>query len=659
MRWSLCALLLLLVPSPAFAQLAIQFTTPANPTVTGPTLNVAGTVSNATGTPTVTVDDVAATVTQSTDPNTPNDWTWSAQSVPLVAGSQTLTAKVIDDVDTQTATLGVDAHLFIDVSAPSTPPATPIVTTRTGVRFTGKVVVSDVPADSDPNSITFALRGLTTPLDPNFAFSQFVKIAAGTSIVFLTASDGDPNHPTNSFLTSYNVTRTVVCDDNPNDPNFPTAIAPDPGSLGSAFSYSVDRSDDLPNEDPSSIDCEVRQNSDGTLSFTPPVGHCTLRAAIQASNVHHQMDPNAPGDRIFIGPRHIVLRRKGAHEDHSDTGDLDIRGDLRLIGNGRDVTTIDARGLGDRVIDVGPGVKLQLFDLTLSGGQAPPAPDPNTPQVGAGGCLRDFGTLLAVNTAFLSCGATTDGGAILQDAGSARLTCAIVARGKSRHDGGGIMAVLDLENATLSLNSAGDKGGAIAQQSIATAQPSFTLKNGTLTGNSAKLTGGVLELGANNQATINNTTFSGNRAKAGSTLSGGAAVTISNSILGDTAKLGCDPNAPETITSGGGNVERGDSCLKVTGAHDLVNTDPKLGGLASNNPSITSGLPPTQKLMITSPAIDFAGVQTPCTGLDARDTERFDWPGLGLTDPNELAVQSPPFCDSGSFELSAPGAQPP
>ena len=665
MRWSLCALLLLCAPSLAFADPTVVFTQPdPNHPDTVTSAAVTGTITNATGTPTASVDGVSATVTA--DPNTAGKFTFSALAVPIVLGPQTLSAVVTDDAATVTQNLDIVAHFVIEISAPT---MQTITTGRTGVRFTGKVV-TDVPGDTDPNKINFVLRGIATPLDPNFAFNQFVKVAAGTSLAFVSADDKQVTGHNNSFATEYSLTRDVVCDDSPNEPNFPPAIAPDMGSLDKSFSYSVDRSDDLPNEDPNSIDCEVRELSDPSLSFTPPVAHCTLRAAIQASNRHQALqdanDPNHPatGDRIFIGARHVVLRRKGANESASDTGDLDIAAgsNLRLIGNGRDVTTIDARGLGDRVIDVGPGANLELFDLTLTGGQAPPAPDPNTPQIGAGGCLRDFGTLRANNTAFLNCGATTDGGAIFQSGGSAKLTCSIVARGKSKRDGGGIAApngaVLDLENSTISLNSAGRNGGAVSLPAIESAQPTFTLTTGTLTGNSARLAGGALDLGAENQATLNNCTFSTNRAKAGSTLSGGADVTVSNSILGDTQKLACDPNAPETITSGGGNIDRGDSCIKVPGAHDMIGTNPLLGGLLSNNPSVTSGLPPTQKLMTDSPALDFAGVQTPCTPLDARDIERFDWPGRG-TDPNDVGSQTPPFCDAGAFELTTPGAQPP
>ncbi|HXZ86009.1 MAG TPA: choice-of-anchor Q domain-containing protein [Myxococcota bacterium] len=663
MRWSPCALLLLLAPSSlAFAAPKVAFTLPDpnNPVVTSPL--VTGTVSGATGTPTVTVtvsgdpnNPVPATVTL-TDPNN-GDFTFSAKPLPFALGPQTLTATETDGTGpgTDTATLDLDVPFVIVVSAPTTPTVT---TGRTGVRFTGQVQ-GESAFDQDPNNISFALRGLVTPLDANGGFDQFVKIGPGPSTVFVQASD--PNSPiSHSWLTTYSVTRTVVCDDSPNEPGFPVPISPDATKLGSAFFYSVDRPDDLPNSDPNSIDCEVRADSNPPPTFTPPIPHCTLRAAIQASNAHHAQAlaaaTPAPGDQIFLGGRHIALRRRGAHEDQSATGDLDVRGDLRIIGNARDASVIDGRGLGDRVLDVGPGVHLELFDLTVTGGQAPAAPDPNQPLPGAGGCLRDQGDLLANNTAFLGCSASTDGGAILEDTGVAKLTCSIVARSKAKADGGGILAVngakLELRNSTLSLNSAGGRGGAVAQRSIASPQPSFTLTNGTLTGNSAKLSGGALELGGGNQAALNNCTFSGNRAKSGSTLAGSAEVLLANSILGDLGKSACDPNSP-LPTSGGGNIERGDSCLKSNDPDDLVNTDPKLTGISGN-----SAAPPTQKLLTTSPAIDFAGSATACTELDARDTERLDWPGLGLTDPNALAAKKSPFCDAGSFELLPPGVQP-
>jgi len=666
MRWSLCALLLLLIcPSLAFAQLTVVFTSPDpnTPPVKLTGNSFSGAVTNATGTPTVAVNGVAATVTA--DGVVPNKFEFTATSVPVVFGPNKFFATATDDVTpvpVSSQELDADVSFLIEATEPNAP--TIDTGGRTGVRFSGSVLAdaNAFPADADPNNITVSLGVLPTlpaiELEPNFAFTKFLVVGAGSSAVLLGASD--PNN--NLYGLHFTVTRTVVCDDNPNDPNFPQAVTPDPTLKGVAFSYSVDRSDDLPNGEPNAVTCDVRPLSVPSLSFTPPVGHCPLRAAIQASNAHHLADDTAKGDRIFVGPRHIVLRERGAHEDAALTGDLDIHQSMRIIGNGRDVTEIDARGLGDRVFDVAAGVNLQLFDLTVIGGQTPkagssPDPnDPNTPERERGGCIRDEGNFLANNTALLSCGAADDGGVLAQIGGSAKLTCTIVARGKTKTNGGGVAgadgAQLDIRNSTLSLNSAGASGGAIWHEAPGLSM-SFT--NDTLTGNSAK-TGGALDLDSGDTVTVNNCTFSGNTAKAGATLSGGADVTIANSILGDISKTACDPNAPEVITSGGGNVERLDSCLKTPGSFDLVNTNAKLGGLASNNATQNSALPPTQRLLMGSPAIDFAGVETPCTPLDARDTERYDWPGVGHSDPDNTF---PAPCDSGAFELTAPNADPP
>ncbi len=60
----------------------------------------------------------------------------------------------------------------------------------------------------------------------------------------------------------------------------------------------------------------------------------------------------------------------GQLEDHALTGDLDITGNLTIIGSGANCI-IDATALGDRVFDVLPGAQLSLIGLTITGGRAP------------------------------------------------------------------------------------------------------------------------------------------------------------------------------------------------------------------------------------------------------------------------------------------------
>ena len=78
----------------------------------------------------------------------------------------------------------------------------------------------------------------------------------------------------------------------------------------------------------------------------------------------------ASRDTVVLGPGVYVLSRAGAGETANATGDLDIRGDLAIVGAGATVTTIDARGI-DRADPVAAGVGASIDGVTITGGAAP------------------------------------------------------------------------------------------------------------------------------------------------------------------------------------------------------------------------------------------------------------------------------------------------
>jgi hypothetical protein len=88
---------------------------------------------------------------------------------------------------------------------------------------------------------------------------------------------------------------------------------------------------------------------------------CTLRAAIQEANAW-------PGsDTINVPEGHYTLSLPGINENSGATGDLDIAEDLRIVGAGAHLTTIDANGI-DRVFDVLDGVDATLEKIAITGG---------------------------------------------------------------------------------------------------------------------------------------------------------------------------------------------------------------------------------------------------------------------------------------------------
>jgi hypothetical protein len=648
MRWILCALLLFFPAVTASAAPTFGLVLPAAGTFTASKTVQMG-VSNITGTVVVTVRLTGGTPFTAV-PDAVFEGVWTVVDLglvtqdPLIESNTALHIVATDD----TGSAEMDRTYTFDDQKPTStmtisppPPGDPnaheFTTTLKSIRVTGGEM-----HDNDPHTVlAISARGVTiTPDDGDSFSSQRIALAPGLNVIFAPLRDRAGNTPEPTFR----ITRLTVCD----DPNYPIPDSdPDtPDPVGTT--YSVDRLDDLPDPIPDDDICDVRPDLRGDSGdpFVPPLaGHCTLRAAIQTAN-HHPGD-----DTILIFSNKVPLRFQGVPGDTEGaaSGDLDVTDDLRIVGSGRDTAFIDGSKLKDRVFDVKDGVTLQLLKLTVQGGRAPKGDDPSNPE--GGGCIRSHGKLQANNVAFLNCKADGAGGAILSQppedpealSGGA-LTCAIVARSQSKSDGGGLAidgTPWSVRNSTLSLNSAGVRGGAISALAGETPQD-LVITNVTISTNKARQAGGALDLGAGVTAKINNTTFAGNTAKADSTFStiDGGQVEVANSILGDK-KRACVPAGPQPFLSKGGNVERENSCIAAPATGDQQNVDPKLDRLRTN-----SG-PPTHALLLGSPAIDHAGTgPQACEPLDARDVERGDWPradnapGTGI-DP----------CDAGAFEL--------
>ncbi len=104
-------------------------------------------------------------------------------------------------------------------------------------------------------------------------------------------------------------------------------------------------------------------------------GLCGLREAIEAANRDEALwgCPAGQGaDRIELGPGDFVLGLEGSREDDNQTGDLDLQGELEVVGAGMDLTWIDGAGL-DRVFDLHGSGPWRISDLTIARGAAPDA----------------------------------------------------------------------------------------------------------------------------------------------------------------------------------------------------------------------------------------------------------------------------------------------
>ena len=207
------------------------------------------------------------------------------------------------------------------------------------------------------------------------------------------------------------------------------------GSAGAA-TFNVDSIMDQPDSNP----------GDGVCSSTPGVA-CTLRAAIQEANAL------AGDDSINLPVGTFTLTITGAGEDEAATGDLDVRENLSIYGQGMNATRIKAAGI-DRVFDLRSGV-LELVSLTVSGGRAV------TSGSALGGGIRAGGSRLVVGGCRLTNNVANQGGGIFTS------STTILQIADSILDG----------NATENLGFTNQWGGAIR------AEGGLTLEGSTVMGN--------------------------------------------------------------------------------------------------------------------------------------------------------------------------------
>jgi CSLREA domain-containing protein len=160
---------------------------------------------------------------------------------------------------------------------------------------------------------------------------------------------------------------------------------------------------------------------------------------------------------------------------------------------------------------------------------------------------------------------------------------------------------LTLNNLTVA-NGRAILGGGILNESSNT----LTVRNSTLSGNSARAAGGGIHNNSPGTLTVRNSTLWGNSATedfgtGGSISSNGGSATLKNTIVANSPSGG---NCSGTVTNGGYNLDSDGSCGFGTTNHSLSGTtdnplNPQLGSLANNG-----GPTLTHALLAGSPAID-------------------------------------------------------
>ncbi|MGD2179193.1 MAG: choice-of-anchor Q domain-containing protein [Anaerolineae bacterium] len=293
-------------------------------------------------------------------------------------------------------------------------------------------------------------------------------------------------------------------------------------------------------------------------------GDCSLREAVQAANIDAAVDGCTAGsgaDTISLPPGFYTLTIPGTDEDDNATGDLDIKGDLTVVGQSGAGNTIIQAGTTstngiDRVLDVHWSVSygVQINGVTIRFGRTPNLPAHD------GGGIRNYGALTLNNS-------TVTGNAAPASLGR----------------GGGIynrsIGTLTLNDSTVSNNTAGRDGGGIYNAGVGA---DLTLDSSVVSHNTAQGSGGGIY---NHSGTVrlDDSTVADNDADSDHDLSGNGGGISNHGTT--TVELNRSTVANNSATYGGGIYNQGDSTLILSrstiGDNDCAFSG---GGIYNDNP---------------------------------------------------------------------------
>lgn len=349
---------------------------------------------------------------------------------------------------------------------------------------------------------------------------------------------------------------------------------------------------------------------------------CALRGAIIAANSH------AGDDIVRLHTGTYALSIAGTYEEFSQTGDLDVRDRLTIVGDGPNRTIIDAAGI-DRVLHVlAPDAGLTLRGVTIKGGNpAGAAPHHD----GGAGIRISEGWLHVESCVFIDNVSNTGTGGAISDFNAVSSTGLTIIdswiSGNHAAECGGVYgsANSQIDRSTISENTSTNGDGAVCVGSGA------TLSNSTIAGNvSSNQTGGVVVLGST--VTLTGCTIAGNTGAEVAAPYGDQLILANNLISG-----ACLSISPITL---GGNLESpGDSC--GLGGFDIIGVgDPMLAPLGWHG-----GGSPVLRPLPGSPVVDHPMAGPNCPLEDQR----------GLSRPRDGGGTPFADCDIGAVELAGAG----
>jgi CSLREA domain-containing protein len=218
-------------------------------------------------------------------------------------------------------------------------------------------------------------------------------------------------------------------------------------------------------------------------------GSCSLREAVEAANTDAAVDGCPAGS----GADTVVLPA-GTYPLSLTTG-LVVTGDTLTIQSSGGAATIDASGLGDRVLQVQAGATVTLQGLTLTGGSlgnngagilnAGTLTLDNVTLTGNsatgggfGGGLANFSGTATINAGTISANNAAQGGGLAVIGGTVSVNRSLITGNDATTLGGGAYvgggATLDLTNVTLRSSSAVDGAGVYSDGILNVIQSTFS-----------------------------------------------------------------------------------------------------------------------------------------------------------------------------------------
>jgi hypothetical protein len=351
---------------------------------------------------------------------------------------------------------------------------------------------------------------------------------------------------------------------------------------------------------------------DGVVGTTGVPASQTLRAAIQEANAL------AGANVIILDAGTYYLDIAGGDEDLAATGDLDIRDNLTIRGQGVDVTVIDVdtiNGFLDRIFQVFSGVTLNLEDLTITGGRLTGSDD------GAG--IRNSGTTTLKNVK-VEGNISEDSAGGINNTGTMYIVDSTISGNSAASSGGGIRntGTLQISGSTLNGNTAERDGGALFNAGAGV----VTVTNTTWSDNTATRSGGAIRNTATLNATNNTMTLNTAGTSGGAIANSGTANLQNDLVLGNTA--GIDSEVSGDYDSLGGNLIGLVGSATGFGGNDILGVvDPSV--VLDSNLADNGGPTQTHALLLGSIAID-TGINTNISSTEQRGSQRVLGAGVDI-----------------------------